>query len=307
MDLRQLRQFVMVAETQSLRRAAERLHMAQPPLSVAMRKLEEDVGAALFVRSARGVQLTAAGESALAAARKCLAAASEVGMAARAVAGGEAGELRIGFTGSTTFGLLPRVIQAFHKRYPSIRLDLQELTNQQSLSQVQAGQMDLAFVRMPTSHLPDLHFELMERDRFCVALPPGHALVRKATLTLRDLAGQDFVGYTPSPVGGLHAASTRLLQQAAVAVHLVQETVQVSTVLGLVASGLGLALVPSTNAAYYATKVNYRTLRSLPAGHEIGIALIHRVDSPNPATAHFAASAAQLAATAEGPSPNETS
>lgn len=296
MDLRQLRQFVMVAETQSLRRAAERLHMAQPPLSVAMRKLEDDVGVSLFARSARGVQLTAAGESALVAARKCLAAAAEVGMAARAVAGGEAGELRIGFTGSTTFGLLPRVIQAFHKRHPHIRLDLSELTNQQSLSQVQAEQLDLAFVRMPTSHLPGLHFEPMERDRFCVALPPGHALIDKPTLSLRDLQEQDFIGYTPSPVGGLHAAATRLLQHAAVAVHLVQEAVQVSTVLGLVASGLGLALVPSANARYYATKVVYRSLRNLPAGHEIGIALVYRTDSPNPATAHFTASAARLAA-----------
>ncbi|CAN7219748.1 LysR family transcriptional regulator [Pseudorhodoferax sp. LjRoot39] len=296
MELRQLRQFVTVAETRSLRRAAERLHMAQPPLSVAMRKLEEDMGVALFERSARGVQLTSAGEGALAAARKCLAAAAEVGAAARAVAGGETGELRIGFTGSTTFGLLPRMVRAFHQRYPQVRLHLHELTNQQSLTQVQAGQVDLAFVRVPTSHLPGLHFEVMERDRFCVALPPGHALAAKARLTLRDLAGQDFIGYTPSPVGGLHAASSRLLQQAEVAVQLVQEAVQVSTVLGLVLSGLGLALVPSTNAHYYATSVVYRPLRGLSRDSGIGIALVHRPDSGNPATAHFAASAAQLAA-----------
>ncbi|KQP49342.1 LysR family transcriptional regulator [Pseudorhodoferax sp. Leaf274] len=296
MELRQLRQFVTVAETRSLRRAAERLHMAQPPLSVAMRKLEEDMGVALFERSARGVQLTSAGEGALAAARKCLAAAAEVGAAARAVAGGETGELRIGFTGSTTFGLLPRMVRAFHQRYPQVRLHLHELTNQQSLTQVQAGQVDLAFVRVPTSHLPGLHFEVMERDRFCVALPPGHALADKAQLTLRDLAGQDFIGYTPSPVGGLHAASSRLLQQAGVAVQLVQEAVQVSTVLGLVLSGLGLALVPSTNAHYYATSVVYRPLRGLPRDSGIGIALVHRPDSGNPATVHFAASAAQLAA-----------
>lgn len=296
MELRQLRQFITVAETQSLRRAAERLHMAQPPLSVAMRKLEEDVGVALFERSTRGVRLTAAGESALASARKCLAAAAEMSAAARSVADGEVGELRIGFTGSTTFGLLPRMIQAFHKRYPQVRLDLHELTNQQSLTQVQAGQMDLAFVRVPTTHLPGLQFEDMEGDRFCVALPPGHALAAKATLTLRDLAEQDFIGYTPSPVGGLHAASSRLLQQAGVAVQLVQQTVQVSTVLGLVASGLGLALVPSTNTRYYTTKVVYRPLRGLPRDSGIGIALVFRPDSGNPATAHFAASAAQLAA-----------
>lgn len=292
MDLRQLRQFATVAEELSFRRAAERLFMAQPPLSVAIRKLEEEIGVKLFVRSARGVRLTAAGESALVAVRKCLADAGEIAPAARAAAGGETGQLSLGFSGSVTFGLLPRVIKAFSRRYPGVRLDLQEMTNQQSLSLVQSQQLDLAFVRIPTSRPPGVEFIVMETDVFCVALPPAHPLAKRQSLALRDLEGQEFIGYTPSPVGGLHAASTMLLQKAGVAPKLTQQTVQVSTVLGLVGSGLGLALVPAANVRYYAANVVYRKLRKLPPDSSIGIALAHRPDSANPATRHFIASAA---------------
>ncbi|MFC5521823.1 LysR family transcriptional regulator [Polaromonas jejuensis] len=294
MDLRQLHQFVTVAEAQSFRRAAERLFMAQPPLSVAIRKLEEEIGTPLFERSARGVRLTAAGESALVAARKCLAGAQDVATAARAAAGGETGHLRIGFTGSATFGLLPRAIQAFSRRYPEVRLTLQEMTNQQLLSLVQAQQLDLGFVRVPTSRPPGVHFEVLERDVLCVALHPDHPLAGKAALSLRDLADQDFVGYVPSPVGGLHAAATSLLQKADVAPHITQEAVQVATVIGLVGSGLGLALVPSANTRYYTANVVYRPLNDLPRGESIGIALVHRPDSSNPAVRHFLSSVPSL-------------
>jgi DNA-binding transcriptional LysR family regulator len=295
MDLRQLRQFVTVAETQSLRRAAERLFMAQPPLSVAMRKMEEEIGVTLFERSAKGVRLTAAGESALAAARKCLAGAEEVVQVARAAAGGESGRLSLGFSGSVTFGLLPRVVQAFAHRYPGVRLDLQEMTNQQSLALVQAQQLDLAFVRIPTTRPPGVEFKVMETDVFCVALPPSHPLAKRPTLALRELEAQDFIGYTPSPVGGLHAASSALLQKAGVAPRLAQQAIQVATVLGLVGSGLGIALVPAANVRYYAANVVYRRVRDLPADFSIGIALAHRPDSTNPATRHFVASAQETA------------
>ena len=129
MELRQLSQFIAVAETQNFSRAAERLAMAQPPLSVAIRTLEEEIGVALFDRIARGVRLTDAGEAALEAARKCLREADEVVSLARMAAKGEAGLLRIGFVGSATFDVLPRLIEAFSERYPMVRLDLFEAAN----------------------------------------------------------------------------------------------------------------------------------------------------------------------------------
>ena len=126
MELRQLRYFVMLAETGNFHRAAERLNMSQPPLTVAIRKLEEELGAALFIRSARGVALTAAGRASLEMARATLAQADRFREAAREGAAGERGRLRVGFVGSATFELLPRLIAEYRRRYPAVELVLEE-------------------------------------------------------------------------------------------------------------------------------------------------------------------------------------
>src|SRR5437868_9064872 len=167
--------------------------MAQPPLSVAIRKLEQEIGTALFVRGSRGVQLTAAGEAALAAARKCLDASLEIRPAALHAEAGDTGRLRIGFSGSVTVRLLPRLVQEFSRRLPAVHLDLSEGTNQELLSRVEAGALDVALVRIPTSRSADLRFEEVESDRFCLALPRGHALARQATVALAELEGQPFI------------------------------------------------------------------------------------------------------------------
>src|SRR5687768_3402859 len=140
MELRQLRQFVAVAEARNFRRAAEQLHMAQPPLSVAIRKLEEEVGTALFVRQPRGVVLTAAGVAALSVAQQCMASADALRDAALSAAGGESGVLRVGFVGSATYSLMPKLLPAFRSRYPDVELVLRESTNLELLALVEGGQ-----------------------------------------------------------------------------------------------------------------------------------------------------------------------
>ncbi|HUG21094.1 LysR family transcriptional regulator [Piscinibacter sp.] len=287
MDLRQLKQFVAVAETRSFSRAAERLCMAQPPLSVAIRKLEEEIGFPLFERGSRGVQLTPAGDAALEAARKCLRDAEEVLSAARAAAGGEAGRLRIGFIGSVTFGLMPRLIQAFRAHYPNVKLELVEATNQELLSAVEGETLDIGFLRMPTAQPPGVKVQLIERDVFVAALPAQHALARRKSLSMKDLANQPFIGYTPSRVGGLHAAVTQLLMHAGVSPSVTQEAVQVQTVMGLVASGLGMALVPSVNAAAASDLVAIRPIRDLPRSPSIGIGLAYRASGESVVAKRF--------------------
>ncbi len=287
MELRQLRQFVAVAETLSFRQAAERLFMAQPPLSVAIRKLEEEIGVPLFERSARGVRLTPAGKTALDMARQCLAQADQFLVATRSAATGETGHLRIGFIGSVTFGLMPALIQSFSARYPLVKLDLRESTNQEILAQVETQELDLGFVRVPTSRPAHVQFQMVEKDVFCAALPPGHPLARKKKLVLKDLEDQPFIGYAPSRVGGLHAAVSLLLQQADIAPHITQEAVQVQTVIGLVESGLGVALVPSVNAPYSSRRVAFRPIRDLPAQSSIGIALAFHQAMETPVAKRF--------------------
>lgn len=288
MDLRQLRQFIAVAEARSFRRAAERLFMAQPPLSVAIRKLEEEIGVPLLDRGSRGVRLTAAGQAAYDAALKCLRDAEEVASVARAVAKGEAGRLRIGFIGSVTFGLMPRLIQAFSLRYPNVRLELREATNLDALTAVQSGAMDLGFVRVPAIRPADVDLQVVVQDVFCAALPAGHPLARRKTISLKELADEPLIGYMPSQVGGgLHAAMAQLFVQAGIAPRVAQEAVQVQTVIGLVESGLGVALVPSVNAPHASKGVAFRPIRGLPRDAVIGIALAYHASEESVVARRF--------------------
>jgi DNA-binding transcriptional LysR family regulator len=287
MELRQLRQFIAVAEEHSFRRAAERLCMAQPPLSVAIRKLEEEIGVPLFERGSRGVVPTPAGVAALEAARRCLDIAADVKVAALAAADGETGRLRIGFIGSVTFGLLPRLIQDFRQRHSQVTLDLRESNNLELLTLVANHQLDLAFVRLPVVRMAGLALRTVEQDVFCVALPPGHPLAAFESLSVRQLEGEPCIGYTPSRVGGLQAGMAQLLEECGVAPRITQEAVQVQTVVGLVSSGLGIALIPSANVPLMTRKVEYRPLNDLPDNARIGIALIYRAGDSSPVVKRF--------------------
>lgn len=292
MELRQLKQFVTVAQTQSFSRAAERLFMAQPPLSVAIRKLEDEVGVALFERSSRGVKLTPAGHAALAAAQRCLDGAQAVTQAARSAADGESGLLRVGFIGSLNFSLLPQLIREFSQRYPNIRMELSESTNHVLLAMLEGETLDVAFIREPTAHPTHIAFETIAHDCFCAALPSDHPLAKKRIVTLCDLQDQDLIGYAPSHVGGLNAAMMHLLHEAGISVRITQEAVQVQTVIGLVRSGLGMALVPSINAAIIVNDVVFRPIRNIPASAKIGIAIAHRRNDNSPTLHRFKTSIA---------------
>lgn len=294
MDLRQLAQFVAVAETLSFRRAAERLFMAQPPLSVAVRKLEESIGAPLLIRSNRGVRLTPAGEAALVAARRCLRDAEEVRSEALAAAQGEIGSLRIGFIGSVTYGLLPRLIRAFRHRHPRVKLELHEGTNLDLVGAVESRTLDLGFVRVPMARPQGLAFQMVQHDSFMAAVPQAHALARRKTLSLRDFADEAYIGYTPSHVGGLQAAAMQLFIQSGISPALTQEAVQVHTVIGLVESGLGIALVPSINAPHAPRGVVFKPIRDLPMGPSIGIALVSREEESSTVVQRFKAVTATL-------------
>ena len=288
MELKQLRQFVVLAEERSFSAAALRLFIAQPALSVAIRKLEEEIEAQLFTRGSRGVRLTAAGDAVLKAARRCLESAQGIKEVARAATAGESGTLHIGVSGSVTVRLLPALIRAFSPQYPEVRLELREGTNFELLSMVEAGTLDLGFVRIPVNRPPDLKFQLAEEDRLCLALPPGHALAKRSAIPLAELEGLPFIGYAPSPVGGLHTAVSHVLQRAGVAPRITQEAVQVQTALGLVASGLGIAMVPATNTPFQRSSgAVFRPIADLPTDARIGIALAYHIRNENPVLHRF--------------------
>lgn len=287
MELRQLQQFIAVAEALNFRRAAERLHMAQPPLSVAIRKLEEELGAPLFERQPRGVALTAAGTAALDLARRCINDAAALRGVAQAAAGGVRGLLRVGFVGSATYALMPRLLPVFRARYPGVELVLRESANLGLLAMVESGEIDIGLVRYPTGAAHALRFEIVERDVFCAVLPAHHALAKKKRVTLALLAQEPFVDYASTRVPGLHAMVMLAFQQAGLTPQVAQEATQVQTVISLVQSGMGVALVPSVSAQLAARGVVFRPVDGLPQSAAIALAMASREDAYNPAAQRF--------------------
>ena len=284
MELRQLKQFVAVAEALSFRRGAERLHMAQPPLSVAIRKLEDDLGAELFERRGRTIRLTAAGQEALRAARRCLADADEMRIATLRAAQGESGLVRIGFVGSATYSVLPRLLPLFRARHPGIELQLRESNNEEMLAMVENERLDVGLVRFPTVSVAALGFQVVERDVFHAVMPKAHPLARSREVTLKALSQEPLIAYAHTKVPGLHAMVTLAFQQAGLSPRPVQEATQVQTVLCLVESGLGVALVPSVSARCAPGNLVFRPIRGLPASASIGLAMTFHADNESAAT-----------------------
>jgi DNA-binding transcriptional LysR family regulator len=295
MELRQLKQFVAVAEALSFRRAAESLFMAQPPLSVAIHKLESELGAELFERRGRTIRLTAAGGEALRTARRCLSDADEVLTATRNAARGESGRVRMGFVGSATYSLLPRLLPEFRRRYPSIDLELRESTNLELLSLLEQEKLDVGLVRYPTASASALNFQVVERDVFHAVLPKGHKLAALQTVTLKALAQEPLIDYASTKVPGLHAMVMLAFQHAGLSPRVVQEAIQVQTVISLVESGLGVALVPSVSARLASKNVVFRPIRGLPAAAGISIALAYYASSESAAARRLRDVAAAMA------------
>lgn len=273
MELRQLQQFVAVAETLNFRAAAERLFMSQPPLSVSIRKLEEEMGVKLFQRTTHDVQLTQAGHAALEPARQALFHAQEVSRIARATASGLSGMLRIGFVGSAKNALLPQLLPSFRTQYPGVVLKFTEESNSWIINSLEQHKIDVGIVRVPLTRRSHIQYLIVERDHFMVALPADHPLANEASLSLQQIADEAFIHYTANDVPGLHSLVSLIFEEAGVFPRVTQEAVQVQTVLFLVASGLGVALVPSTSALGMSDKVVLRPFTRLPNQASIGLAL----------------------------------
>jgi DNA-binding transcriptional LysR family regulator len=281
MDLRRLQHFVVLAETLNFRHAAERLHMTQPPLSVSIQKLEADLGCALFTRTPQGVKLTASGEIALVEARRTLLHAGKFRDIARATASGEIGKLSIGFVGSATHAILPKALPVFRKRYPGVELVLRESTSIRIMQLLEEEALDIGLIRVPVQEVQAVRLEPLETDVFVAALPSDHPLASRASLDLSELAQEAFIAYSAEEAPGLYMACMMACQLSGFTPRVTQVAVQISTVLSLVESGLGIALVPSVSRRFSSDQIVYRTLDNLPSSTSIGISLAFRPDAEN--------------------------
>ncbi len=262
MELRHLRYFVAVAEELHFTRAAERLHIGQPPLSQSIQVLEADVGARLLERTRRSVRLTAAGALFLADAHKILALAEQACDTARRAERGEAGELRIGFTYSTPLTpLFAEVINRYRQEYPLVTLTLHEMATLRQLDALGQRTLDLGFIRPPEVTVPaGIELTTLREDPLMVVLPAWHALAAKSEIAIRELAELPFVMYPPGGGTGIYPQIFRLCRDAGFVPKIGQTAGEASTIIGLVAAGSGVTVLPSSFDRIRMDGVCYRPL-----------------------------------------------
>lgn len=301
MDLRQINQFIAVADAQSFRKAAERLHMAQPPLSVAIRRIEHEIGAPLFVRGRRGVRLTELGATILDDARRVALHAQKLRLSVATAVSGTSGTLRVAFVGSATYRLLPTILPRFRARYPDIALELREGTTSGILAEIAQGTLDLGLVRYPVLEAHATVLTPIEHDTLVAVLPGDSPLRQRKQLALRDLAEQPFVMYSAAAAANLRGQVMLACQAAGFTPRVVQEAVQVQTIISLVESGIGVALVPANASRHGPDGVAYRGLASSDAYLSVAIALASRAEPVIPTALRFREVAMAYAAEAGAP------
>lgn len=299
MDLRQIRQFIAVAETLSFRKAAERLHMSQPPLSVSVRRMERDLGAALFERGRRGVKLTEFGKAILDDARRVALYAEQLRRSAAMAVSGTGGVLRVAFVGSATYRLLPRILPRFRARYPGISLELSEGTTTRILEEIAQGSLDLGLVRYPVLEAHATVLTPIEHDTLVAVLPGDSPLRRRKRLALCDLADQAFVMYSAAAAANLRGQVMLACQAAGFTPKVVQEAVQVQTIISLVESGMGIALVPANSSRHGPGGVVFCRLEPTDAYLSVAIALASRPEPVIPTALRFRQVAMEYAAEAK--------
>lgn len=271
MELRHLRYFVAVAEESSFTRAAQRLHIAQPPLSTQVKRLEEELGVLLFERTNRGVRMTEAGELLLEEARRILLQVDQAARLVRRVGYGEVGRLTLGFVPSASNEVLPSILREFGERFPEVELFLREMRPDLIVQRLLDKQLDAGFLYLPFENSA-LHTESVSREPLVLALPETHPLAAEARVELRAFAGEPFV--LPARYGGmpgLHGQVTEACRRAGFEPDAVQKDVWLmQTIIGLVAGGRGVALVPASLRNLPRRGVVYRPVRGLSPTVELG-------------------------------------
>lgn len=298
-ELRHLRYFVAVAEDLSFSKAAERLGIAQPPLSQQIQRLETLVGHPLFERRPR-VRLTPAGEAFLLAARRALAQVEQGVEATHRAARGEIGTVTVGFAASMILSLVPEVVRAFRKRFPGVDLQLRELSSAAQVQALRDGQIDVGLVREP---LPigdlgkgELRFETIGGESLVAVLPPEHPLAGQRRVPLAALSEEPFVHFPRQVAPGLYDRILSLCQDAGFHPRVVQEAHEWLTIVGLVEAGMGVSLVPESFRKLKWGKVVYRPLDlASGTGGRYAITLCWRADGERPAVEAFLRTCRELA------------
>ena len=245
-ELRHLRYFIAVAEELHFGHAAARLNISQPPLSQQIQILEQQIGARLFARTNRSVSLTEAGRQFLADSRQILSQVDDAAARAARLHHGETGELRIGFTSSAPFiKAVSDTLSTFRRRYPDVHIQTRETNTREQIVPLNEGALDLGLMR--NTHLPDtLVWERVLREPLLAMVPRDHPLASQTCVSLRELAREPFVFFDPHVGTGLYDDILGLMRRYDLTPAITQEVGEAMTIIGLVAAGLGVSILPAS-------------------------------------------------------------
>lgn len=288
MELRQLRYFAALGATLNFTRAAEQLHMAQPPLSRAIRQLEEELGAELVNRSARPLALTKAGVFFLEQCTQMLVRLEEVRAATRRISAGQRRWFGIGFVPSALYGFLPELIRSFRLDSEGVEVVLSEMTSIQQAEALKAGRIDAGFGRLPLQD-PQLVCEVMTEEALIVALPRKHRLIRERRITLAMLADEPFILYPARPRPSYADHVLQQFRARGLNVGAQVDANEMQTAIGLVAAGIGVTLVPGSVQRLKRDDIVYRPLHEKNVSSPI--IMNRRADDDNPDLLRLVASA----------------
>ena len=282
MELRQLRYFLVVADELHFGRAAERLHLTQPPLTVAIRRLEAELGVQLFDRTTRRVTLTPAGEAFRRRIQDVVTELDDAAGDVASVAAGLSGRIRVGFVSSASYSTIPEAIRVFRERRPRVELVLSPLTSGEQVEQLLDGELDLGVLRDP-GEVPGLVLERVSTEALVAVVPEIHPLASREEIRPQDFQGEPMILFPYRLMPGFVARVLDLFDTAGVSPNVVQQTIHQETVLGLVAAGLGLSILPESVQRFQMPGVVTMPI----AGHPQTSLFASRMASLSPAVEEF--------------------
>ncbi len=258
MDIRKMRYFITVAEELNFSRAAERLMMAQPPLSQEIRKLEEELGVQLFHRTKRMVELTDAGKIFLEGARQTLLQVDRTIKETQLADEGKIGHLIIGFVDSTETVI--DILKKFRERFPRIQLILREMTTDQQIKALYEKQIHIGFIRSKQNN-EILVSEVCSKERLKLVLHENHALVSLPNISIKELVDEPFILFPRHFGTNFYDLIISYFWEHGVSLNIVQEAIQMQTIVNLVATGMGISVVPSSVESYKKSGVMYKDIQ----------------------------------------------
>ena len=245
MELRHLRYFVAVAEEMNFHRAAERLFISKPPLSLQIKQLEEEIGTKLFIREKKRIQLTNAGDLFLQRARDILRRADNAVLEAKGMAGGVTGKLTIDYVSSAIMGYLQNAVKKYRAQYPDVHIDLKQSYNAKILDDLLHERIDLGINRLPMDIPPTVQMHGLIEEPYCFALPENHPLAHKDKLCISNLKDDGLIIFPRYVAPAHYDAIINLYTVRGITPKIAIEVIDQDTIAALVASGLGIAIVPA--------------------------------------------------------------